>query len=301
MPNAANKRCGYIAIVGRPNVGKSTLLNCIIGQKVCITSRKAQTTRHRILAVKTEQNTQCIFLDTPGLSQRMSGALNKTLKKTALHALREVDVVLWCVSAAEQHDDDLWVLDQCRQLSVPVFAVINQIDRLSSRDAVLPYIDYVKSLAKFQEIVPISAKKGDGVAALHALLGPLLPTVPHFFFPEDQVSDRSDRFTISELVREQCLYRFGQEVPHQVAVQVEHMAVTNHVLHIQVLIWVARPGQKTILLGQKGAHLKLIGERVRKVCETVFAQKVCLKTWVKVKKDWSERQQDIRFLGYDES
>lgn len=294
-----SKRCGYVAIVGQPNVGKSTLLNRILGQKLCITSRKAQTTRHCIMGIHTMDAAQMVFLDTPGLGVAMEGKLNHTLKRRALHVLSEVDCVCLCVAGTRWSGDDEWILRQCHKAKVPLLLVINKMDLLPNRDALLPHIQSLSQQFDCQAFVPVSAKTGQGVDALLSAITPYLPESDAWYFPPDQVTDRDDRFMVTELIREQCLRRFSQEVPHQCAVEVEHMEVQNGCLHIATLIWVARDGQKTILLGQKGEHLRVMGQRVRLHCEKMFAQKVCLKIWVKVKKDWPNSLRDLRRFGYD--
>lgn len=294
-----DKRCGYVALIGRPNVGKSTLLNSMLGQKLCITSRKPQTTRHRILAVKTDANAQTIFLDTPGLSQTSKGALNHTLKRTALRVLREVDVIVFCLAGTQWGDDDRWIYQQFAKLEVPVIVAINKVDLVPQKDDLLPHINMLSQQCQAKAWMPMSAKNGQGVARLHDLIVEHLPTSSHFLFPSDQVTDRDDGFLIAELIREQCLLRFSQEVPHQLTAQVEYMQVKGDCLHVHACIWVAREGQKKILLGQQGQHMKHMGRRVRLALETMYAQKVCLKMWVKVKNDWSNRLQDLSKFGYD--
>lgn len=294
-----DKRCGYVALIGRPNVGKSTLLNRILGQKLCITSRKPQTTRHRILAVKTEKNTQTIFLDTPGLSQTSKGALNHSLKRTALRVLREVDVIVFCLAGLQWTADDRWIYQQFANSGVPVVVAINKIDLIAQKDALLPHIDQLSQQCQALAWVPMSATKGEGVSRLYDLIAKQLPVSAHFLFPSDQITDREDGFLIAELIREQCLLRFSQEVPHQLTAQVEYMQKKGECLHVHAVIWVARDGQKTILLGQQGQHMKLMGTRVRQALEKMYAQKVCLKLWVKVKNDWSNRLQDLSKFGYD--
>lgn len=294
------KRCGYVALVGRPNVGKSTLLNRIMGRKVCITSRKAQTTRNRLLAVKTEGADQIIFLDTPGIGQQMKGALNQSLKRTALRALRDVDVVVLCVAGSRWGDDERWIVSQAERLALPVLVVMNKVDLLAHVDLLLPHIEKLSSDYQPKAWLPVSAQKGQGVAALLKAIVSHLPACDDFLFAEDH-TDREPSFWACELIREQCLRRFGQEVPHQLVVQLEYQAMQNDCWHLHAVIWVAKPGQKKILLGSHGAHMKAMGTLVREALETLTGHKVFLKTWVKVKANWVDRPEDLKNLGFDVS
>jgi GTP-binding protein Era len=221
------------------------------------------------------------------------------LKRTALRALREVDVIVFCLAGMQWGEDDAWIYRQFAKLEVPVLVVINKTDLVSQKELLLPHIEKLSSECQAVAWVPVSAKKDHGLERLYGLIQSHLPECPHFLFPSGQVTDRDDRFLVSELIREQCLLRFSQEVPHQLTAQVEYMQVKGECLHVHARIWVAREGQKKILLGQRGEHMKHMGIRVRLALEKMFAQKVCLKMWVKVKNDWQNRLQDLSKFGYD--
>lgn len=296
---SANSRCGFAAIIGRPNVGKSTLLNRIIGQKITITSPRPQTTRHRIMGIKTLPEGQIIYVDTPGLQRGGSSAINRYMNRTARSALTDVDVVVWVIEAMRWTEGEQDVLTGLVDTTAPVILVINKADKLADKSALLPFLQEMAEKREFAEIIPLSARSGDNVDRLEAAVLALLPEGVALF-PEDQVTDRSERFLAAELVREKLMRRLGEELPYAVTVQVEEFSEQNGVLHIHAAIWVEKEGQKAIVIGKGGAVLKEIGRRARVSMEHAFGTKVFLKTWVRVKESWSEDERLLRQLGYDD-
>ncbi|WP_295465146.1 GTPase Era [uncultured Pseudomonas sp.] len=292
-------RCGYVAIVGRPNVGKSTLLNHILGQKLAITSRKPQTTRHNMLGIKTEGEVQTIYVDTPGLHKENQKALNRFMNKTAVTALRDVDVVVFVVDRTRWTDEDQMVLERVRFVKCPVLLAVNKMDRLEDKADMLPHLQWLQEQLPEATLIPISAQHGHNLEALEELVAERLPEGEHFF-PEDQITDRSSRFLAAELIREKIMRQLGAELPYQVAVEIEEFKYENGVLHIQGLILVERDGQKKILIGQAGERIKRIGQEARQDMETLFDAKVMLNLWVKVKGGWSDDERALRSLGYSD-
>ena len=292
-------RCGYVAIVGRPNVGKSTLLNHILGQKLAITSRKPQTTRHNMLGIKTEGEVQTIYVDTPGLHKENQKALNRFMNKTAVTALRDVDVVVFVVDRTRWTDEDQMVLERVRFVKCPVLLAVNKMDRLEDKADMLPHLQWLQEQLPEAALIPISAQHGHNLDALEELVAERLPEGDHFF-PEDQITDRSSRFLAAELIREKIMRQLGAELPYQVAVEIEEFKYENGVLHIHGLILVERDGQKKILIGQAGERIKRIGQEARHDMETLFDAKVMLNLWVKVKGGWSDDERALRSLGYSD-
>ncbi|NMZ66704.1 GTPase Era [Pseudomonas oryzihabitans] len=292
-------RCGYVAIVGRPNVGKSTLLNHILGQKLAITSRKPQTTRHNMLGIKTEGEVQTIYVDTPGLHKENQKALNRFMNKTAVTALRDVDVVVFVVDRTRWTDEDQMVLERVRFVKCPVLLAVNKMDRLEDKVDMLPHLQWLQEQLPEATLIPISAQHGHNLDALEELVAERLPEGEHFF-PEDQITDRSSRFLAAELIREKIMRQLGAELPYQVAVEIEEFKYDNGVLHIHGLILVERDGQKKILIGQAGERIKRIGQEARQDMETLFDAKVMLNLWVKVKGGWSDDERALRSLGYSD-
>lgn len=290
-------RCGFVAIVGRPNVGKSTLLNHILGQKLAITSRKPQTTRHRLLGIKTEGPVQAIYVDTPGLHKRNDTALNRFMNKSAVSSLKDVDLVIFMVDRTRWTDEDQMVLEKVNKLSCPLLVVVNKVDRLTDKNLLLPHLEWLTEQLPQAEIVPVSALHGKNLEALEALVAERLPEGEHMF-PEDQITDRSSRFLAAELVREKIIRQLGAELPYQMTVEVERFAQEGNVLHIHALILVEREGQKKIVIGEKGERLKSIGQSARKDMEILFDSKVMLHLWVKVKSGWSDDERALQSLGY---
>lgn len=294
-------RCGYVAIVGRPNVGKSTLMNQILGQKLSITSRKPQTTRHRVLGIKTEEGAQSIYVDTPGMHLGAEKAINRYMNKTASTALKDVDVVVFVVEGTRWTDEDQMVLERLQYATCPVYLVVNKVDQINDRDAnLMPHIQMLAEKREFAGVIPISAQKGQNVDQLEQLIGAQLPEGVHFF-PEDQITDRSSRFLAAELVREKLMRQLGDELPYATTVEIEEFAQDEvGVLHISALILVERDGQKRIVIGEKGSKLKVIGRDARQDMERMFDAKVMLHLWVKVKGGWSDDERALRSLGYND-
>lgn len=294
-------RCGYVAIVGRPNVGKSTLLNHILGQKISITSRKPQTTRHRLLGIKTEGDTQAIFVDTPGIHKGSESdkAINRYMNRAASSTINDVDVVVFVVERGLWTDDDEWVLKQVKRANCPVILVINKVDQMKDKTKLLPFLDACNAKMDFAEIIPLSALNGTNLDNLEGSIKQRLPQEIHFF-PEDQVTDRSSRFMAAEMVREKIMRQLGEEIPYAMTVEIEDFKDSGKSLHIQALILVEREGQKRIVIGNKGSRLKLIGQEARLDMEKMFDRKVMLKLWVKVKSGWSDDERALRSLGYND-
>tara|TARA_R110002049_G_scaffold49267_15_gene141205 strand:+ start:2629 stop:3537 length:909 start_codon:yes stop_codon:yes gene_type:complete len=292
-------RCGYVAIVGRPNVGKSTLLNHILGQKISITSRKPQTTRHQVLGIKTEDSHQIIFVDTPGLHMNAERAINRFMNREARSAIRDVDLVVFVVDRTAWTEEDAVVLEQVQAAGLPTMLVVNKVDLLEDKSALLPHLGKLAEKGEFAAILPVSALRQHNVDALEEQILKLLPESEHFF-PEDQITDRSQRFLAAEIVREKLMRQLGDELPYAVTVQIEEFAQEGDVLHISALIFVERNGQKRILIGEKGSRLRSIGSDARRDMESLFDSRVMLRLWVKVKSGWSDDERALRSLGYDD-
>ena len=290
-------RCGYVAIVGRPNVGKSTLLNHILGQKLAITSRKPQTTRHNMLGVKTEGGVQAIYVDTPGVHKNNDKALNRYMNRSASTALKDVDVVVFVVDRTRWTDEDQMVFERIQYVECPLLIAVNKADRLEDKSELLPHLEWLAQQLPKAEIVPISALHGQNLDTLENLVASHLPEGEHFF-PEDQITDRSSRFLAAELVREKIMRQLGAELPYQITVEIEEFKQEGRVLHIHALILVERDGQKKIIIGEKGERIKRIGQDARKDMEVMFDSKVMLNLWVKVKGGWSDDERALRSLGY---
>lgn len=292
-------RCGYVAIVGRPNVGKSTLLNHILGQKISITSRKPQTTRHQVLGIKTQGNHQIIFVDTPGLHMNGAKAINRFMNRAATSAIRDVDLIVFVVDRTAWTEEDAIVLEQIQQVGLPTMLVVNKVDLLADKAELLPHLKMLADKADFAAILPVSALRQHNVQALEEQILKLLPESTHFF-PEDQITDRSQRFLAAEIVREKIMRQLGDELPYAITVQIEEFSQEGEVLHISAVIFVERQGQKRILIGEKGARLRSIGTDARRDMESLFDSKVMLRLWVKVKSGWSDDERALRSLGYDD-
>jgi GTP-binding protein Era len=290
-------RCGYIALAGRPNVGKSTLLNRILGQKISITSRRPQTTRHRVLGIKSVASAQLIYVDTPGIHDYSGRAMNRYMNRTASSALQDVDVVVFLVDGLQWTADDELVLQKLGQLSCPVILAVNKIDLLGNREELLPGLQALSEKHTFEQIIPVSAGKGDNVAALEAAIETLLPVAAPLF-PEDQVTDRSVRFLAAELVREKLFRKLGKELPYGLTVEIEQFRSEAGITHIHALIWVERKSQKTIAIGRQGRVLKEVGTDARRDIEALIDGKVNLKLWVKVKEGWADDERALHSLGY---
>jgi len=290
-----NNKTGYIAIIGRPNVGKSTLLNRILGEKLCITSRKPQTTRHKILGIKTTGETQAIYVDTPGLHQKITNQLNRHMNRTAKNVLHDVDVIIWLVDATRWTSDDEWVLEKVKRAHCPVILAVNKVDRIKDKELLLPLLQSLSEKMEFVAVLPISAKTGTNVDELETAVEKLLPEGPAFF-PMEQTTDRSERFLAAEMIREKILRSLGQEVPYATLVEIEEFKKEENLWRISALIWVEKPGQKSILIGTHGEQLKEIGRAARLDMEKRFGHKVFLRIWVKVKSGWSDDERALRSL-----
>jgi len=290
-------RCGYIALIGRPNVGKSTLLNRILGQKISITSRRPQTTRHRVLGIKTLPAAQLIYVDTPGIHAFSGRAMNRHMNRTASNVLLDVDVVVFLVEGQRWTADDEMVLQKLGQITSPVILALNKIDLLGNREELLPRLQELSEKRSFEQVIPISASKGDNVAELEAVIEELLPAAPPLF-PEDQVTDRSVRFLASELIREKLFRKLGKELPYGLTVEIEQFKSGAAITHIHALIWVERNSQKNIVVGKQGRVLKDVGTDARRDIEELIGGKVNLKLWVKVKEGWADDERALHSLGY---
>ncbi|ERI09912.1 GTPase Era [Aneurinibacillus aneurinilyticus] len=295
-------KSGFVAIVGRPNVGKSTLMNYIVGQKVAIMSDKPQTTRNKIRAVYTSEEGQIIFLDTPGVHKPKS-KLGNYMNRMVENALREVDVVLFLVDASEKlGPGDEYIIEKLKEVKTPVYLVINKIDKVHPEE-LLPFIDQYKELYAFEEIVPVSALQGNNVNRLMEQLLAKLPEGPQYY-PEDQITDHPERFVVAELIREKILHLTREEVPHSIAVVIEQMKPredNEHLIDIYATIYTERPTQKGILVGKQGSMMKEIGMRAREDIERLLGTKVYLNLWIKVKKDWRNQENMFKNFGfYDE-
>ncbi len=294
-------RCGYVSIIGRPNVGKSTLLNQLLGQKISITSRKPQTTRHRILGIDTENNTQVIFVDTPGLHVKEARAINRLMNKAAHSTIREVDINVLVVDGTLWNEDDELALKYAINSKLPTILFVNKIDNVKDKAKLLPHLQELSSRHNFVEVIPGSAEKGDNVDVLRKKLFAAMPP-GDYYFPEDSVTDRSSRFLAAEILREKIMRHSGNEIPYSVTVEIEKFDFDEKgTAHINGLILVERNGQKAIVIGHKGERLKVIGRDARKEMERLFDCKVYLETWVKVKDGWADDERALRSLGYDEN
>ena len=291
-------RCGVVAIVGRPNVGKSTLMNHLIGQKISITSRKPQTTRHRIHGILTRDNHQIIFADTPGIHRGEDRALNRSMNQAAVSALADVDVVCFMVDALKWTEADEHVLALLRRVNVPVVLVVNKVDAVEDKERLLPHLAFLGEQMSFAEVVPVSALGGHNLKALETTLVKYLPEA-EFWYDEDQITDRSLRFMAAEMIREKVFRQLGQELPHQITVEVELWEDSPTVTNIAAAILVERRGQKKILIGAGGDRIKKIGTEARHDIEALIERKVMLTLWVKIRSGWSDDERALRSLGYD--
>jgi len=290
-------KSGYISIVGRPNVGKSTLLNRFLGQKISITSRKPQTTRHNILGIKTTEDAQMIFVDTPGMHKDNKRAMNQYMNRAANQTLHDVDLILFVVEGTRWTDEDDAVVQKLSNSSVPVIIVVNKSDRVAEKTELLEHLGFLSEKLKVKEIIPISAKTGKYVDTLESFVEGCLPE-SEMIYPEDQITDRSSRFLASEIIREKLMRNLGQELPYALTVEIEQFKEEGGILDIAAAIWVERKGQKSIIIGKKGEGLKRIGQQARIDMEKLFDQKVFLQLWVKVKEGWSDDARALRSLGY---
>lgn len=281
--------CGYIAIVGRPNVGKSTLLNRLIGTKISITSKKPQTTRYCIQGIKTIDDCQMIFVDTPGFNPKEKRVLNQYMNRAIHSALADVNLVLWVIDRDHWHDEDQAMLNILQAVKTPIVLVINKVDELKDKSKLLVLIDKLREQIQLSAIVPISAVTGEQIPELENVIKARMPEGMHFY-PDDQISDRSDRFLAREIIREKLMRFMGEELPYAVHVTLDQYLVEEKIIRIAAVIWVERDSQKAMVIGKGGSKLKKIGTAARLELEKLLEQKVFLQLWVKVKPDWQDRE-----------
>ena len=295
--NEDKTKSGLVSIIGRSNVGKSTLLNHLIEHKVSITSRKPQTTRFRVLGIKTKGLCQAVIIDTPGYHRGQKRALNKYMNKVALSAMTGIDILLFVVEALKWKEEDQFLLQKILKGLNKVILVINKIDKLKQKDRLLPYIDQLTDKHDFMDIIPISALKGKNIKRLEKLILTNLPTAKHLY-PEEQTTDMTEKFLISETIREKCIARVGQEIPYRITVTIDQFEEKDLILLISAIVYVEKKSQKGILIGLGGKNLKSIGTSSRKELERTFQKKVMLKLWVKVKKNWTDNETIMKSMGY---
>lgn len=293
-------RCGYVALVGRPNVGKSTLMNHILGQKLSIVTAKPQTTRQRIAGIKTTAEGQVVYVDTPGIHRAAGRALNRYMNRVAQAALMDVDLVLFLVEAGRWSREDDHVARALQRVDCPVFLVVNKIDRVADKRRLLEFLSGDAGAKGFGEVLLVSARTGDGVDTLERRVMEVLP-FSRPFYDEDQLTDRSERFLVAELIREQLMLRLHQELPYALTVEIEEFRHDDGLLRLGAVIWVERPGQKRIVIGKDGQVLKQVGSGARREIEQLLGDKVFLRLWVKVSRDWSDSERALKQFGYDES
>lgn len=291
-------RCGFVAVVGRPNVGKSTLINAVMGTKVSIVTAKPQTTRHRILAVHTTKSVQIIFVDTPGLHRKAGKAMNRMMNRTAASALADADLVLFVTEAGRWTDEDGDVLRRLKSITAPVVAVLNKVDLVKPKEQLLQVIAETSSRHEFAHILPISAKKHDNLDALMTLIPGYLPESPQLF-PSDMQTDRGIEFQAAEIIREKLTLSLHQELPYGLTVQIERFEVDAERTTINAIIWVERDSQKGIVVGKGGAVLKRVGKAARLELKAKLGRPVHLELWVKVKDNWADSVKDLQSLGYE--
>ena len=291
-------RCGFVAVVGRPNVGKSTLINALVGSKVSIVTAKPQTTRHRILGVHTSEQAQIIFVDTPGMHRKAGKAMNRLMNRTAANALNDADLVLFITEAGRWTEEDGDVLQRLQSTRAPVVAVLNKVDLVSPRERLLEFISDIGARHDFAEIVPVSAKKHDNLDPLMALIPAYLPESPPLF-PADMQTDRGVDFQVAEVVREKLTVNLHQEVPYGLTVQIERFESDDDGAEIHAIIWVERDSQKGIVVGKGGKVLKRVGREARLELKEQLQKPVHLELWVKVKDNWADSEKDLQNLGFE--
>jgi GTP-binding protein Era len=291
-------RCGLVAVIGRPNVGKSTLINAVMGRKVSIVTAKPQTTRHRILAVHTSDDAQIVFVDTPGLHRKAGKAMNRLMNRTAANALADADVILFVSDASNWTSEDDDVLKRLKKVRAPVVAVLNKVDKVHPKERLLDAIGLMSARNDFAEIVPLSALKDDNLDRLMDLLPSFLPESPPLF-PADMHTDRSREFHAAEVIREKLTLLLHQELPYGLTVQVERYLEEDNGVTINAVIWVERDSQKGIAVGKNGSVLKKVGRAARLELKEQLQCNVHLELWVKVKSNWADNEQDLMNLGYE--
>lgn len=289
--------CGYVALIGRPNVGKSTLMNHLLGQKISITSRKPQTTRHRILGISTNAQGQAIYMDTPGMHQSEQRALNRYLNRTADTTLLGVEVVVWLIDGLAFQDYDEVIFKKLERAGLPVILAVNKVDKVKDKDAMLAFFEQAQKRYPFEHIVPISALKRTNLEELETAIMSLLPERENIY-PEDQITDRSERFLAAEIVREKLTRRLGDELPYALTVEIERYEDLPGISKIYAIIWVERDSQKNIVIGKQGEMLKKVGTDARHDIEKLIDKKVYLQLWVKVKSGWSDSERALQSLGF---
>ena len=292
-------RCGYVALIGRPNVGKSTLMNRILGHKLSIVTAKPQTTRQQIAGIKTTERGQVIYIDTPGIHLAAKKALNRYMNRIARASFQDVDLVLFLVEAGRWTRQDEHVVHALKSVDVPVMLVVNKIDLVPDKTRLLGFLEKEAQSDRFAQVLLVAAKSGDGVDDLENRVFESLP-FSRPFFDEEQFTDRSERFLAAELVREQLMLRLHQEVPYSLTVEIEEFKRDKGVLRISAIIWVERERQKEIVIGKGGDVLKQVGTRARHALQELFEEKIYLRTWVKVSKDWSDNVRALKQFGYEE-
>lgn len=292
-------RCGYVALVGRPNVGKSTLMNRILGQKLSIVTAKPQTTRQTIAGIKTTDQGQVIYIDTPGIHLAAKKALNRYMNRIARASFQDVDLVLFLIEAGRWTRQDENVVKALAAVEVPVILVVNKIDLLPDKSKLLGFLNEEAKSGRFSEVLLIAAKSGDGVEVLEQRVHEALP-FSRPFYDEDQFTDRSERFLAGELVREQLMLRLHQELPYALTVEIEEFKREKGILRIGAIVWVEREAQKQIVIGKGGDVLKQVGTRARHALQELFEEKIFLRTWVKVSRDWSDNVRALKQFGYEE-
>jgi GTP-binding protein Era len=292
-------RCGYVALVGRPNVGKSTLMNRILGQKLSIVTAKPQTTRQRIAGIKTMQQGQIIYIDTPGIHLAARRALNRYMNRIAHASFHEVDLILFLIEAGRGTKQDEHVARALKSVSAPVLLVVNKIDLVPVKSRLLQFLEKEVKTDRFSEVFLIAAKSGSGVDLLEEKVMQALP-FSRPFYDEDQFTDRSERFLAAELIREQLMLRLHQELPYSLTVEIEEFKRNDGLLRIGAIIWVERKRQKQIVIGKGGDVLKFVGTQARHALQELFDEKIFVRLWVKVSHDWTDSERALRQLGYDE-
>ncbi len=291
--------CGFVALIGRPNVGKSTLMNHLLKQKISITSRKPQTTRHRILGINTTEAGQAIYMDTPGMHNSEKRALNRYLNRTADTTLLGVDVIVWLIDGLSWHEYDEVIFKKLEQAGLPVILAVNKVDKVKDKDAILAFFAEAQHRFPFEHLIPISALKRTNLDQLESLIMTMLPE-SDLIYPEDQVTDRPERFLAAEIVREKLTRRLGDELPYSLTVEIERYEELPGITKIYAIIWVERLTQKNIVIGTQGEMLKKVGTDARFDIERLIAKKVYLQLWVKVKKGWSDSERALQSLGFND-
>lgn len=294
----STSKCGYIAIIGRPNVGKSTLLNLLLGEKISITSDKPQTTRSQILGIKTLDGVQAIYIDTPGIHKAEKHAMNRYMNRLASSVIIDANVIVFMIEANRWLEEDELVLQKLQSTEAPVILAINKVDKIKDKSTLLPFIEKIQEKYSFAEILPISATKDKNIQALETEILKFMPAGPHLF-SDDQITDKNERFQVAELIREKLIRATGQEIPYCTTVEIEEFKVEEKLIRINALIWVEREGQKPIVIGKDGERLKQIGTQARKDIEHLLDKKVFLRLWVKVKDNWTDDERLLKNMGYN--